>query len=500
MRQRNYKNKPKLFDSFPYLKKQWDYSKNKNIDPEILTVGSNKKISWKCDKNSKHLWRARVADRTIKKLKCPFCSGYKPSEENNFLYKFPKLAKEWNYKKNKKKPNEYLSQSHQRVWWICKKGHEWESKITNRSTLKRGCPYCTGKLVSQENNLLTNHPKKAKYFDVKKNRTTPDKIHENSGKKYWWRCEKNHSYFRPAHGIGEKRFKYSSGCPYCKGLKISDDNNLKHLNPEIAKEWNYKKNIKLKPENVTAGSEKSVWWICKKNHEWKAVVYSRTGKNKTGCPLCSKNHTSIQEVRLYSELIKVFPTVLRKDRSKKFELDIYIPDYNLAIEYDGSYWHEKKQLNDFKKNIKAQKKGIELFRIREKPLPKLSNKDIITKTAKLSKIDINNLLKKIRPNCLKSEKNKIDSYLKSNEFINQRFFSKLISNFPGPVYTESLSYKYPEIAKYWDYKKNNYLTPNLFSYASNEKVWWKCKKSHSWSRVINNFVRQNRKKPCPICS
>ena len=39
----------------------------------------------------------------------------------------------------------------------------------------------------------------------------------------------------------------------------------------------------------------------------------------------------------------------------------------------------------------------------------------------------------------------------------------------------SLFNQFPEIAKEWNYEKNNEKTPKDFSYSSNKEVWWKCK-------------------------
>ena len=43
----------------------------------------------------------------------------------------------------------------------------------------------------------------------------------------------------------------------------------------------------LEPGMVLPGSTKRVWWRCSDGHEWKAVVYSRTGAQKCGCPVCA---------------------------------------------------------------------------------------------------------------------------------------------------------------------------------------------------------------------
>lgn len=53
------------------------------------------------------------------------------------------------------------------------------------------------------------------------------------------------------------------------------------------------------------------------------------------------------------------------------ELDIYLPDYNLAIEYDGSYWHnsEKKDKKyHLEKTLACKEKGIHLVHIFDEEL------------------------------------------------------------------------------------------------------------------------------------
>ena len=47
-------------------------------------------------------------------------------------------------------------------------------------------------------------------------------------------------------------------------------------NPQLVAEWHPTKNRDLTPKDVTAGSNKKVWWQCEKGHEWEAVIASRT--------------------------------------------------------------------------------------------------------------------------------------------------------------------------------------------------------------------------------
>ena len=68
--------------------------------------------------------------------------------------------------------------------------------------------------------------------------------------------------------------------------KANSHYNLYLLKPGLAKEWHIRKNLDLTPRDVTPGSGKKVWWICKEGHEWEAVIYSR--RRGSGCPFCSK--------------------------------------------------------------------------------------------------------------------------------------------------------------------------------------------------------------------
>ena len=62
-----------------------------------------------------------------------------------------------------------------------------------------------------------------------------------------------------------------------------------------------------------------------------------------------------------------------------------------------------------------------------------------------------------------------------------------------------LQIRFPCIAEEWHLIKNGNLTPKNFSYASNKKVWWKCKKcNYEW--IGNISVRTRHGMGCPKCS
>ena len=116
----------------PKLMAEWNFEKNIDIDPSKLTLGSNKKVWWKCENG--HEWEAVIANR-IKGTGCPFCSGrYAVKGVNDLQTINPTLAAEWNYERNNYlTPSDVLPNSNEKIWWKCNKGHEWQATINNRS-------------------------------------------------------------------------------------------------------------------------------------------------------------------------------------------------------------------------------------------------------------------------------------------------------------------------------------------------------------------------------
>lgn len=73
--------------------------------------------------------------------------------------------------------------------------------------------------------------------------------------------------------------------PYCSNKKVLVGyNDLETTNPELAAEWHPTKNGNLKPQNVVHGSDKIVWWICDKGHEYQARIANRL--HFRNCPIC----------------------------------------------------------------------------------------------------------------------------------------------------------------------------------------------------------------------
>ena len=119
-----------------------------------------------------------------------------------------------------------------------------------------------------------------KEWDFNKNKESPDRVSVGSGKKVWWVCDKSHGW----EATPNKRYK-GTGCPCCSGRNVCADNCLSTIRQDIAKQWDYERNGKLTPRDVTCCSGKVVYWFCESGHSWPARISDRY--SGSGCPYCS---------------------------------------------------------------------------------------------------------------------------------------------------------------------------------------------------------------------
>ena len=176
---------------------------------------------------------------------------------------------------------------------------------------------------------------------------------------------------------------------------------LAETHPEVAKQWHPTKNGDLSPFDLTAGSNKKVWWKCDKgdDHEWRTNPVSRTSAN-TNCPFCTLTPQSRQELIITFELKKLFQNINPRGFKTKLEghlraIDIFIPKLNLCIEFDGAYWHKGKREIDKIKSEMLFDEGFKLIRVREEPLKKIYDTDVISKRPYDGKQVTNDILSKI---------------------------------------------------------------------------------------------------------
>ena len=118
----------------------------------MLEVVLTKRVWWKC-KNG-HEFEGVINSRNYKKSGCPVCSRRKIIPGYNDLKTLnPKLASEWNFKRNKGlRPDKVAPGSNKIVWWKCRLDHEWLCSINDRN-MGHNCPICQGKRVKEINKI-----------------------------------------------------------------------------------------------------------------------------------------------------------------------------------------------------------------------------------------------------------------------------------------------------------------------------------------------------------
>lgn len=204
-----------LESNFPEIAKEWDYEKNGDLLPSMVTKSTGKLVWWKCEKN--HSYKSKVLNRTLSNQGCPYCANQKVLKGFNDLETTnPEIVKEWDYEKNKDLlPSMLTRGTSKKVWWKCQNNHSYQSRVMNKTILNQGCPYCSNqKALKGFNDLETTHPNILKEWDYTKNSDFPQEYTFGSRKKVWWICNKNHSYKSSIiHRIN------GSGCPYCNESK-----------------------------------------------------------------------------------------------------------------------------------------------------------------------------------------------------------------------------------------------------------------------------------------
>jgi DNA-directed RNA polymerase subunit RPC12/RpoP len=469
----------------PAVAKEWHPSRNQELTPSDVSFGSNKKVWWLCEKG--HEWKAAPNSRS-QGDGCPYCAGHMIDESNCLASTNPKLTEEWHPTKNGDlTPQQVSKGAHKKVWWKCQFGHSWQAMISNR-TRGRNCPYCSCKLASPEHCLAAVDPEQSKEWHPALNgKLTPFDVTPSSNKKVWWRCKEGHEW--------QAMVNAKKGCGVCANRIVGPENNLAFINPDLATQWHPTRNGDLTPSDVVPGSARKVWWKCPRGHSWRATLVTRH-RQSSGCPKCS-NQTSKPELRIYAELSGLFENVRRRAKIHGQEIDVFLPDYNLGVEFDGYHFHQEKFDADENKTKILSDKGVKIIRVRERPLNRISSDDIFIKRGKLTKSDVNRLLQVIYPALSKSDKSKIPSYLESKIFKYEAEFRSLLSELPGPGADSSVKSLYPKLVAEWHYEKNDPLSPESFAIKSSQIVWWKCALGHEWKATI---ATRTSGVGCPYCS
>ena len=415
------------------------------------------------------------------------------------LSDFSELMLDWKSELNPNiNPYEIGYSSRKTVKWCCHKcGRIWELQIHQRTVSHIGCTCDAMKrkseslrktMVKAHGSLRQKCPEAAALWDYSKNGDiTPDSITCSSEYNAWWIDKEGHSWQARVASMTKSKGVTSKLIP--------GKNDFATMRPDLLKEWNFERNAPLNPNEFHANSKTKVWWTCYKGHEWAAPIAYRTAGR--GCPECNKEKgTSFPEQALYYYVKQAFPSAENRYRIGRSEIDIYIPEKKIGIEFDGSYYHSlnRKQITDERKNAYCIKNDILLIRLiaENYPIPKNTEKYYlyhIPLTEKhLDKV-INETVAFILDKCGVDISINVD-VSRDSIIIREQYMSY--------ERERSIANMHPELLNEWDTKKNGKIKPEYVSVGSSVKYWWKCQKcGFSWSASAFNRVH---KQGCPCCS
>ena len=517
-----------LASRYPEIALQWHPTKNGELTPWKVTAGSGQKVWWHLPyddpETGKHFefeWEDYIHNRTCHNLGCPFISGHKVwPGYNDLASRYPEIAAQWHPTKNGKLgPEDVTSGSGKRVWWCLPYDDletgkhfdfEWEEYVYVRTNKNCGCPFISGQRVwPGYNDLASLYPEIAMQWHPTKNgNLRPEDVTAGVDKKVWWYLP----YDDPETGKHfdfewEARINDRTGknyvCPFIRGKRVWPGyNDLASLYPEIAMQWHPTKNGNLRPEDVTAGVDKKVWWYLPYDDpesgkhfdfEWQAYISSRTGQN-CGCPFTSGQGVWIG----YNDLASLYPEIAmqwhpaKNGRLRPENVTVcsgkkvwwYLPydDPETGKHFDFE-WEEcvyartgQNSGCPFISSHRAWPGYNDLASL----YPEIAMQWHPTKNGKLSPEDVTAGSKKRVWWCLSYDDPETGKHF---EFEWKAYVYKRTGRNDGCPYISShkvwpgyndLASRYPEIAAQWHPSKNGKKTPKDVYKHSKDKYWWLC--------------------------
>ena len=170
---------------------------------------------------------------------------------------------------------------------------------------------------------------------------TPDAVNEKSTKNVWWKCNTCGYEWK---AVVKARGK-GGMCPVCAERAVLQGyNDLGTTDPYLLSEWDYEKNSKWTPSNVSRNSMKVVWWKCGAGHSYRAKITDRTIEQK-GCPQCEAEF----QQALPQMLIMMYgaqngiTVKSNSDSELGMRLVAYLPELHCAVDIAGATVTEKRE-------------------------------------------------------------------------------------------------------------------------------------------------------------
>lgn len=292
---------------------------------------------------------------------------------------------------------------------------------------------------------------------------------------------------------------------------IIGKNDLLSVNPSLASEWDYEKNKGIRPEMVTSGSSKKIYWIGKCGHKWMATIASRN--SGVGCPVCARVDKGVKiratAVRKHGSLKENDSELLRDWDYRKNT--IFGPDEITLQSHRIVWW--KCHICSYEweaviRNRVKSKKCPNCSNIKQSPKkvkrtpitlaignPKIAFEWHPTKNGELTPLDVSaGSHKKVWWKCVNGHEWEASPNHRTSKIRNCPYCCANPRVLTG---VNDLATLNPKLVREWNYEKNGSLTPDKITASSSRKIWWKCALGHEWKTSVNH---RNDGSGCPRCA
>ena len=269
----------------------------------------------------------------------------------------------------------------------------------------------------------------------------------------------------------------------------------------LIEQWLSEKNGDLTAQNVSAFSNRKVWWRCEKGHEWQTEVKVRA--MGTGCPICLNREVCSG----FNDLATVLPEVAAQWHPTKngaLTPDKVVPGKHRKVWWQCELGHEWEAQVSCRSGgtgcpVCAGKKAVPGFNDLATFYPDIAQQWHPTRNGNLTPQNVTSSCNK-----------KVWWQCELGHEYEAHIFNIKSANTNGCPYCSGkrvlagfndLATTHPTLAKEWHSTLNGDLTPEMVSRGSNKKVWWQCSEGHVWQACIYSRSRASgRKSGCPVCA
>ena len=359
--------------------------------------------------------------------------------------------------------------------------------------------------------LVNTHPDIAAQWDYDKNAPlVPGLFSKGSNQKFWWLCEKSHSY----DAAIKNRAYQNSGCPVCyesikselvrKG-RLKNTQSLAQAKPVYLVMYDMNKNP-LPPSEVAIKSGIDIWWICRHGHSFRKNAANMA--NNHDCPTCNT-------------LVFKFPDIATQWHSiKNQSVDIN----NIHAGSGQKVWWKCKNGHEWETAVYMRTgEGTDCPHCYNENRGEIYRQKAAERNGSLADLNPAYLAQwnKEKNGDLSPDKVTTKSRTKAwweCEHGHPSYEQAIAAKAGGSICPEcartkraesvrlarlkragSLKDRYPDIAEHWDNEKNCNFKPELVTAGSKQSFYWKCKQGHEWNTSVNTMTDKRRSYICPVC-